>query len=52
VEKFNQTVLAAVLRSLDGRADVDDDCKALEVRLAHWLRQTYNHTAHESLVRQ
>jgi transposase InsO family protein len=51
VEKFNQTVLAAVLRAYDGRADVDDDCKALEIRLTHWLRQTYNHTPHESLVR-
>lgn len=51
VERFNQTVLAAVLRALDGRADVDDDCRALEVRLTHWLRQTYNHTPHESLVR-
>lgn len=51
MEKFNQTVLAAVLRAYDGRADVDDDCKALEIRLTHWLRQTYNHTPHESLVR-
>lgn len=51
VEKFNQTVGRAVLRSLAGRADVDDDCKALEVRLAHWLREVYNHEPHESLVR-
>ena len=49
VEKFNQTALAAVLRNLDGRADVDPDCGALELRLRHWLRETYNHTAHESL---
>jgi transposase InsO family protein len=50
VERFNQTVLAAVLRALDGRADVDADCKALEIRLAHWLREIYNHEPHESLV--
>ncbi|MGE3376613.1 MAG: helix-turn-helix domain-containing protein [Vicinamibacteria bacterium] len=51
VEKFNQTVQEAVLRSLSGRPDVDDDCKALEIRLAHWLREVYNHEPHESLVR-
>ena len=50
IEKFNQTALAAVLRNLDGRADVDPDCGALELRLRHWLRETYNHTEHESLV--
>lgn len=50
IEKFNQTALAAVLRNLDGRPDVDPDCGALELRLRHWLRETYNHTEHESLV--
>lgn len=50
VEKFNQTVLAQVLRALDGRPDVDADCEALELRLAHWLREIYNHEPHESLV--
>jgi len=49
IEKFNQTALAAVLRNLDGRADVDPDCGALELRLRHWLHQTYNHTPHEAL---
>lgn len=51
IERFNQTALNALLRSLDGRPDVDPECAALEVRLAHWLRETYNHTPHESLVR-
>ncbi len=49
IEKFNQTMLDAVLRNLDGRTDVDADCGALELRLRHWLRETYNHTPHESL---
>lgn len=51
VERFNQTVGRAVLRALDARADVDPSCAALELRLGHWLRETYNHTAHESLKR-
>ena len=49
VEKFNQTALAAVLRLLDGRDDVDPDCGALALRLGHWLREIYNHSPHESL---
>jgi transposase InsO family protein len=49
VEKFNQTALNAVLRTLDGNADVDPDCGALALRLRHWLREIYNHTPHESL---
>lgn len=49
IEKFNQTALGAVLRSLEGRPDVDPDCGALELRLRHWLREVYNHTPHESL---
>lgn len=51
IERFNQTALADMLRTLDGRADVDPDCGALELRLQHWLQQTYNHTPHESLDR-
>lgn len=49
IEKFNQTALRAVLQYLDGADDVDPDCGALELRLQHWLRDTYNHTPHESL---
>ncbi len=51
VERFNQTVGKAVLRALDGRADVDPACEALELRLRHWLLETYNHTPHEALRR-
>lgn len=49
IEKFNQTALAQLLRHLPGRADVDVDCGALELRLSHYLREVYNHTPHESL---
>lgn len=51
IERFNQTAANAVLRALDGRAEVDPSCEALELRIAHWLHNTYNHTPHESLVR-
>lgn len=49
VERFNQTALAAVLRSLDGAAEVDADCAALTLRLRHFLFEQYNHRPHESL---
>jgi putative transposase len=49
IERFHRTAAEALLRHLDGRPDVDPDCGALELRLRHWLRQTYNHTPHESL---
>lgn len=48
IEKFNQTALNAILRNLNGRADVDPSLEALELRLSHWLRETYNHTRHEA----
>jgi len=50
IERFNQTVLHAVLRNLDGRADVDPSPGALQLRLQHWLDHTYNHAPHESLA--
>lgn len=49
IERFHRTAIAACLRNLDGRADVDPACSALELRISHWLRETYNHTPHESL---
>jgi len=49
IEKFNQTAQAQVLRGLPGAADVDDDCGALELRLAHFLDHRYNQQPHESL---
>jgi len=49
IERFHLTLIEAVLRNLDGRADIDSSCSALELRLNHWLHETYNHTPHESL---
>ena len=49
VERFNRTAQAAVLRGLDGAADVDPDCGALTLRLQHYLRTQYNVDPHASL---
>lgn len=51
IERFNQTSIAAVLRSLDGAVDVDPDPGALELRLRHFLGR-YNDRPHESLGKQ
>lgn len=52
VERFNQTALAAVLRGLDGAAEVDANCGALTLRLRHFLLDQYNHRPHESLGKE
>jgi transposase InsO family protein len=49
IERFNQTAQAQALRGLVGAADVDDDCGALELRLAHFLDHGYNRQPHEAL---
>jgi len=49
IEKFNQTALGSVLRTLDSNPDIDPDCAALTLRLRHYLFERYNHTPHESL---
>lgn len=49
IERFNQTALHQLLRSLSGAPDVDDDCGALELRLRHFLHRQYNLRPHESL---
>ena len=51
IEKFNQTALNALLRTLAGRPDVDPALEALELRIRHWLFETYNHQPHEGLAR-
>ena len=48
IEKFNQTAKHDLLRTYDGRADIDPDPKALALRLQHYLREVYNHRPHES----
>ena len=49
VERFNRTAKADVLRNLDGRPDVDASCRALELRLQHYIENEYAHRPHESL---
>jgi len=49
VERFNRTAKADLLRGLDGRADVDSSCRALELRILHYIEKDYAHKPHESL---
>jgi len=49
IERFHRTASSAVLRRLDGRAEVDPECGALELRLQHYARECYNRQPHESL---
>jgi len=49
VERFNRTAKADLLRSLDGRPDVDPDCRALELRIRHYTDKVYAHQPHEGL---
>lgn len=48
IERFNRTADEQELRSLDGAADVDPDCRALTLRLRHF-QDRYNDTPHEGL---
>ncbi len=49
VERYHRTLISKALRDLDGNPEVDPDCKALALRLGHWLTQYYNHRPHEGL---
>ena len=49
VERFNRTASEQLLRALDGAAHVDADCKALTLRLQHWIDR-YNDTPHQTLA--
>jgi transposase len=48
IERFNRTASEQSLRSLDGAIEVDPDCRALTLRLRHFLDR-YNDTPHETL---
>lgn len=48
VERFNQRAENELLRFL-ARDDVDPDCTALELRIAHYLRADYNVAPHGGL---
>jgi len=49
IERFHRTVKADLLRQLVGRIEVDPDCRALELRLQHYVHEVYNHREHSSL---
>lgn len=49
IERFNRTVLERELRHYRGNPEVDPGCTALESRLSHFIREHYDHTAHEGL---
>jgi putative transposase len=49
VEKFNQTLLAELLRGFRGNPTIDPLCMALELRLQHYISKVYNHKNHEGL---
>jgi len=49
IERLNRTAKADVLRTLEGRPDIDADCGALELRLRHYAEHDYAHRPHESL---
>lgn len=49
IERFNQTVWNALLYRFAGNQTIDPDCARLELRLEHYVREIYNHEAHEGL---
>lgn len=49
IERFNQTCLGDLLRSIALDPACDPDCKALEYRINHYLSQYYNLRAHEGI---
>lgn len=50
IERFNLTVQEDLLRHL-ARPGVDPDCRALELRIGHYLRTDYNGRGHEGLAK-
>lgn len=49
IERFNRTVKADLLRTLDGDPAVDSGFESLEMRCEHYRREVYNRRKHESL---
>jgi putative transposase len=49
VERFNRTTKSDAMRGLDGNAEIDPDCGALELRLSHYCEHVYAQREHESL---
>lgn len=49
IERFNQTCLNDLLRSIAQDPSADPDCKALEYRINHYISQDYNLRPHEGI---
>lgn len=49
IERFNRSVKARLLRSLNGSPEVDPEPGSLVLRLRHDLLDVYNHLPHEGL---
>jgi transposase InsO family protein len=49
IERFNQTCMNALLRSIAKDPTIDPDCKALEHRINHYISQMYNLRPHEGI---
>jgi transposase InsO family protein len=49
IERFNQTCLNDLLRSIAQDPTIDPDCKSLEYRINHYISQDYNLRPHEGI---
>lgn len=49
IERFNQTCLNDLLRSIAQDPAADSDCRALEYRINHYISQDYNLRQHEGI---
>jgi putative transposase len=49
IERFNQTCLNDLLRSIAQDPTIDPECNALEYRINHYIAQYYNLRAHEGI---
>lgn len=49
IERYHQTLISGLLRSLNGNPDVEASLPSLEHRLMHFVTEMYNRQSHESL---
>jgi transposase InsO family protein len=51
IERFNSTITQDLLRGLK-KPEIDPGCRALELRLRHYIRERYNTQGHSSNPKQ
>jgi transposase InsO family protein len=49
IERFNRTAFEQAIRFFNANPEVDADCRSLEQRLRHYIRNQYARDPHESL---